>query len=767
MIGNMALIIQIARKMRSETMSVELKKVIISLLLGFAGFFGAFYSYQFDIFPLTISLIWSYCFPLIAAIAFGRWYGLLAGFFGLAALFPFFIWSSDGWANLITVFLLLFWFFWHGYCAEKRSIEEKIWNHPLIVQIPYALFYGLVTYILFPLAFSYNPPFWQAIAITSISSALLLSLVIKATIMMYMNLIVADTVIMIPSVRRFFGLIVREKNRKNGSIILISVSISIIIWVTFVTCIEIFIAMEFPHNIIDFSDPCTIISFFIFIPSGFLLGGILARYFETKIEVEDLLRQSEERFHSLYEHMTEGVALHTLIYNDAGTPVDYQILDVNASYEKILELQRQDVIGKKGTTAYNQDEPPFLAAYIKTVIIKEASSFEEYIGWLDKTLLISVSPIGKEGFAIIFSDITERKKSETALIESEEKCRILVEHAPEAIVVIDVTSNRFIEANIQAEHLFLCTREELLSSAPQNFYPLYQADSKPDTSFATMMSKRYEQALAGEEVVFERIVRNRAGEEILCEERLVRLPSTKGDLLRASLTNISERIRVVEGLAQATKKLNLLSMITCTDIQNSIFGLYAYIELVQEYITDDFLKSLVQKQITLINKTQKILNFTKNYQDLGLKPPLWQNVNHVFLYAISHLDISHLNRRIHLDNLFLFADPLLEKILYSLVENVVNHAQTATEIVFEYQIRPDNSLILIFADNGPGILDSQKERIFERSLEIKGGMSLFLAREMLSITGISITETGVNGEGARFEMAIKKGGYRFSAEEIS
>jgi len=175
---------------------------------------------------------------------------------------------------------------------------------------------------------------------------------------------------------------------------------------------------------------------------------------------------------------------------------------------------------------------------------------------------------------------------------------------------------------------------------------------------------------------------------------------------------------------------------------------------------------LVRKQIVLINKTQKILNFSKNYQDLGLKPPLWQNVNHVFLYAISHLDISHLKRTIHLDKLLLFADPLLEKILYSLIENIVIHAPDATGMAFEYQILSDR-LLLILTDNGPGVPDDKKERIFERSLEIKGGMSLFLAREMLSITGITIVENGIYGSGARFEMSVPKGGYKFTEDSAS
>ncbi|HUT39460.1 MAG TPA: ATP-binding protein, partial [Methanoregula sp.] len=76
-----------------------------------------------------------------------------------------------------------------------------------------------------------------------------------------------------------------------------------------------------------------------------------------------------------------------------------------------------------------------------------------------------------------------------------------------------------------------------------------------------------------------------------------------------------------------------------------------------------------------------------------------------------------------------------------------------------------DSLLLFFADNGNGIPDAIKEKIFERGYGKQKGMELFLVREILSITGITIKETGTFGKGARFEMLVPKGAYRFPDEK--
>jgi len=96
------------------------------------------------------------------------------------------------------------------------------------------------------------------------------------------------------------------------------------------------------------------------------------------------------------------------------------------------------------------------------------------------------------------------------------------------------------------------------------------------------------------------------------------------------------------------------------------------------------------------------------------------------------------------------------------MENVLQWGAGATEVSIRYRENPD-SVTIIIENNGPGIPADQKEKIFSRENPQKGeGNSLFLAREILSVTNITIVENGEPGKGARFEISVPKGTYRFA-----
>ncbi len=214
-------------------------------------------------------------------------------------------------------------------------------------------------------------------------------------------------------------------------------------------------------------------------------------------------------------------------------------------------------------------------------------------------------------------------------------------------------------------------------------------------------------------------------------------------------------------LQQALKKLNLLNSVTFNDIQSSLFCLSGYLELGRSLITDERQKETIEKEEQITRGIMDSLNFARDYQGLGVKPPAWQNVGQTFLYGISHSDLCACSRTMDIAGIEIFADPLLEKVFFILADNVTRHGMNATGIRVVHQIT-DNGLLLIFEDNGVGIPAGEKERIFERGFGPQKGKGLFLAREILGITGISIQETGTAGTGARFEILVPPGSYRIS-----
>jgi len=224
--------------------------------------------------------------------------------------------------------------------------------------------------------------------------------------------------------------------------------------------------------------------------------------------------------------------------------------------------------------------------------------------------------------------------------------------------------------------------------------------------------------------------------------------------------DITEQNTRENALEQAKKKLSLLNTVTFADIRNALFTLAAYQQMIRGKITDEKITSLMEKEEISVQKIADSLNFAKSYQDLGMKPPLWQKVSHVFLLAISHLDFLRIRHTIQLDNLEVFADPLLEQVFMVLADNVLKHGGTATEISLHYHIT-DHQLTLFVEDNGNGIPENLKTTVFERGFQKKRGKGLFLAGEILGITGMSIRETGEPGKGARFEIMVPGNGYRF------
>lgn len=143
--------------------------------------------------------------------------------------------------------------------------------------------------------------------------------------------------------------------------------------------------------------------------------------------------ESEKHFHSLFDNMNEGVALHELEFLD-GKPYDYRIIDINPQFEKILVLSREQIVDKLSTVAYGTETPPYFNEYVDVTINKKPLFFETYFADLDKYFAISVVPWQENGFATIFTDISERKNNEEKLY----KLSTAVEQSPATVIITDI-----------------------------------------------------------------------------------------------------------------------------------------------------------------------------------------------------------------------------------------------------------------------------------------------------------------------------------------
>lgn len=215
----------------------------------------------------------------------------------------------------------------------------------------------------------------------------------------------------------------------------------------------------------------------------------------------------------------------------------------------------------------------------------------------------------------------------------------------------------------------------------------------------------------------------------------------------------------------ANRKLNLLSSITRHDIRNQLLGLLGFMELSKMKTTDPDLLHYIEREETAALAIQRQIEFTKNYQDIGVRAPQWQDVGMHINALRSLIPPGEVSISVAIEGLEVFADPLLEKVFENLIDNSRRHGERVRHISFSSLQYGPGDIALVYEDDGVGVHEADKEQIFEKGFGKNTGLGLFLSREILSITGLTIRETGMYGQGARFEILIPKGKYRFSPQK--
>lgn len=189
---------------------------------------------------------------------------------------------------------------------------------------------------------------------------------------------------------------------------------------------------------------------------------------------------------------------------------------------------------------------------------------------------------------------------------------------------------------------------------------------------------------------------------------------------------------------------------------NNLSVIYGSLGLAEKKCLDPALQTILETILSATNAVLSQIEFTKVYQDLRSQKPRWQDLQSLFPLSYVPQTIQMVSE---ISGIELYADPLLEKVFLNLLDNSIRHGEQVTEIRVSYcQSGPD--IMILWEDNGVGILESEKELIFERGFGKHTGFGMFLVREILFLTGITIRETGKPGKGARFEITVPLGKFR-------
>jgi len=166
-------------------------------------------------------------------------------------------------------------------------------------------------------------------------------------------------------------------------------------------------------------------------------NAALQKEIEERKYLEKSLKEGHEKYRLLFESMTEGFALHEVLCNENGAPIDYRFLEMNPSFERLTGLQANKVVGKTWLEVFPDSDPSWVETYGNVALSGRPITYEQYFSAIDRYFQIAAFCPTRGKFAVIISDITSRKIMEESLQESEEKYRALVENASDIIMRFD------------------------------------------------------------------------------------------------------------------------------------------------------------------------------------------------------------------------------------------------------------------------------------------------------------------------------------------
>jgi PAS domain S-box-containing protein len=215
-----------------------------------------------------------------------------------------------------------------------------------------------------------------------------------------------------------------------------------------------------------------------------------------------------------------------------------------------------------------------------------------------------------------------------------------------------------------------------------------------------------------------------------------------------------------ESLKEANRKLNLLASITRHDILNQVSAQKALFALLEEHIPQEAeAQDYYEHLLTTSETIRRQIAFTGDYQHMGEREPEWLQVEWMVKRASESVRLNGIRLEVSIPLPEIYADPMLEKAFANLLDNAIVHGTGLSAIRVSFQAKNGDGVIVL-EDDGVGVPAAMKGEIFEKGVGKNTGYGLFLTKEILAITGISIGECGEEGKGARFEIAIPQGKWR-------
>jgi PAS domain S-box-containing protein len=470
-----------------------------------------------------------------------------------------------------------------------------------------------------------------------------------------------------------------------------------------------------------------------------------------------------------------------VIYNlpDATFAIDREgkVIAWNRAIEELTGVKAMEILGKGNyeyALPFYQDRRPMLIDLV-------AADDRKIDGWdytgirrMRNSLSAETSGMAPQGRSMIMRgvaapvydeygniagaietlvDITELKKTASDLQDTASRYRAILDNTGAGTAIIEEDST-ISYINPEFEKILGFTRDEIVGKRK---WTEFVSPEDVERMQAFHIQRRIDPRKVPEKYEFRFIRWDGEVRNGLVALNLI--PETRQSVM--SLLDITDKIQAENACQRANRKLNFFNSTTRHEILNQLTSLKGNLELALARTSDAETRMLLEKDLAASETIESQILFTRDYQDIGLLPPQWQDLKNIIRKACTGIQTGAVGVEIDIEGVEIMADQLLERVFYHLVDNAVRYGEKISRVRIscnEYF----EELLVVCEDDGIGIPPDAKEKIFNHQFYKNTGLDMYLAREILSLTGISIRETGVYGKGARFELRVPKGAYRFT-----
>jgi len=470
-------------------------------------------------------------------------------------------------------------------------------------------------------------------------------------------------------------------------------------------------------------------------------------------EAEETLRETNEYLNKLIDFANAPI----IVWDP-----DFRIIRFNHAFEHLTGRNEREVIGQPLDILFPKKTRDTSLALIKKTLTGERWETVEIPilasdGTIRTVLWNSANILTSEAELISTIaqgvDITERKQAEDEVGRSFERFKVVMDGLDALVYVVDMETFDLLFINKYGKDIWgeiegqTCWKT--IQSGQSGPCPFCTNDKLVDSNGNPTGVYHWE---------FQNTVTKKLYD---CRDSAIRW--LDGRLVRLEIaTDITERKQAENMTALTTRKLVLMNDVTYQYIQNKVTAARGYTEISKDAKTETERLSFIEKEGHILADIHQLIKNTRQYQEIGILEPQWIPVEQSIRIAVSLVSPKQgISIETALNGLELYTDPLIEKIFANLIENAVIHGKTTTRIAFSCEETPEG-LLLTCEDDGVGISPEVKARLFERSVGEKIHFGLFFVRECLALSGMMIRETGTPGKGARFEIVVPKGAYRFT-----